>query len=328
MNAIALERTIELAPPPAMPMSVTAPGANLPTDDDLARIYKAVEYISLSRDGTAVVTRRQYDSALLVISTVTSEVISTFKSPAQGWFQLTPSGKEIAVLADNGRSVVFYDFERWQKVHQTADAPAQISRFSISPDGSNLAITYIGGLHIWSFAKCAFVADKKLESAKLWFLAWSRDSAMLSVACGGNGAVWSSQDWNTVYPWQGPMQKNYRYPVMALDFTTDDTLVVGDNLGFLNCIDVRSKVMRPMSDAEDAPVFAIKAAPVGGTVAVGRGNGFLELWDLTEGRRSACVRGHADSLGKTKYVECIDWFPDGRRLCTWGGYEAKVWTVS
>lgn len=114
---------------------------------------------------------------------------------------------------------------------------------------------------------------------------------------------------------------------MAVGFTSDGTLVAGDNLGQLSLIDVGNRTIRQLPTVVSEPVFSISAAPDGDIVAVGRGDGSLDLWNIKDDQRLARASGHADSTGVDKYVECIDWLSDGHHLCTWGGYDARIWSV-
>jgi len=286
-----------------------------------------VEYISLSKDGTVLVTRRHYDGRLMLIDANTRLTKSTFKPDGHGWFQITPTGKELATVAKNKRSVVFYDIERWEPTRQTREVPAEISQFLISPDGSAVAIGYSGGLLACGLADGSPIAEKKVSGENL-FLGWSRDSTMLAVACNNEGVVLSRANGDQMYAWPGPVKEKYTYPVMAVAFMADGVLVAGDNLGYLNRIGVRAQTIHKLAGAEATPVFTISAAPNAPVVAVGRGNGSLELWDISEGQQLGRASGHAASKGVSKYVECIEWFPDERRLCTWGGYDARIWSIS
>jgi len=89
---------------------------------------------------------------------------------------------------------------------------------------------------------------------------------------------------------------------MAVDFTSDGVLIAGDNLGYLSRIDIRAQSIKWLTEVETTPVWAISAAPNGPVVAVGRGDGSLELWDISEGRQLTRAPGHADSPAEHKYV--------------------------
>jgi WD40 repeat protein len=315
----------------------------------------STEYFSLSGDGSVIVTRRYFDGRLFVIDANTRETISSFNEDGGRWFQLSHTGRELAVLAKNRRSVILYDLETWQPIRQTPEAPAneieaigqrdsgrrrhpsdgEIIRFGLSPDGSSVAISYVGGgLRAFSLRDDRLILEKK-DTGKIGYLAWSRDSATLAFAdqdaC--NGLVLSKDTGSQIFAWKS------RYPhwIAGLDFTSDGLLIAGDNLGNLNRIDIRAQTIQKLvgfgaATQEDvrngAPVMAISAAPNGSIVAVGRGDGSVELWDISERRLVASATGHANSVGVSKYVECIQWFPDGRRLCTWGGYDTRIWSIS
>jgi len=306
---------------------------------NLARV-STTEYFSLSRDGSVIVTRRYFDGRLFVIDANSRETISSFTEDGGGWFQLSPTRKELAVLAKNRRSVIFYDLESWQPVHQTPEVPAnevgsaqkrhsrvgEIIRFGLSPDGSSVAISYIGaGLLAFSLHDSRPILEKK-DAGKILYLAWSRDSTALAFADEGarDGIVLSTVTGSQVYAWKS------RSPVWlaGLDFTSQGLLIAGDNEGNLDRIDIRAQTIQRLAGIKAAPVMAISAAPEAPIVAVGRGDGSVELWDISEGRQVAQASGHANSEGASKYVECIQWFPDGLRLCTWGGYETRMWSIS
>jgi WD40 repeat protein len=282
----------------------------------------STEYISLSRDGSLIVTRRHFDGCLFVIDTNTRQTISSFKPDTDGWFQLTPTGKELAMRAKNRRSVIFYDLETWRPVRETREVPERIIRFALSPDGSAVAISYVGGgLLACSLHDNRPIVDRK-GTEKICYLAWSRDSTMLAFANETfNGIVLSTATGDQVYEWK------LRNP-SGLDFTSEGILITGDNPGSLYRIDVGAQAIQKLAGVKAAPVMAISAAPNGSIVSVGRGDGAVELWDIIEGRKVASATGHVNSVGVSKYVECIQWFPDGRRLCTWGGYDTRIWSIS
>ena len=246
---------------------------NMPPPMTLADTSTQTEYISLSRDGSAIATRRHYDNRLFVLDPFTRQIISPFTSEATGWFQLTPSEQTVATLSKNGRSVIFHDIESGRSIGQTPDVSANIIRFAFSPDGSVLAIGYDGGLLVWNLRDGSIVFDKKLAgTGKNCFLAWSRDATMLAVVFNNEATVWSTSNWTQVYTWQGPVKANYRYPVMAVDFTSDGILIAGDNLGYLSRIDIRAQSIKRLNEVETTPVWAVSTAPSGPIVAVGRGD--------------------------------------------------------
>jgi WD40 repeat protein len=306
---------------------------NMPPPMTLSDTSRQTEYISLSRDGTAIATRRHYDNRIVVVDANTRLAVSSFTPDATtdptGRFQLTPTGKELATEAKNRRSVVFLDTKSGHPIRQTPEVPANILQFAFSPDGSVLAIGYDRGLLVWNLRDGSAVVDKKLAgTGKNCFLVWSRDSTLFAIVFNNEATVWSTSNWTQVYSWQGPVKANYRYPVMAVDFTSDGVLIAGDNLGYLSRIDIRAQSIKRLTEVETTPVWAISAAPTGPIVAVGRGDGSLELWDVAEGRELARASGHGDSPAVQKFVQCIQWFPDGRQLCTWGGYDARIWSIS
>jgi len=305
---------------------------NMPPPKTMVDISSQTEFVALSPDGSAIATRRHYDNQVFVVDANTRLAISSFGPDATtdptGWLQFTPTGKELVTVAKNRRSVVFLDIDNGRPIRQIPEVPANILQFAFSPDGSALAIAYDRGLLIWNPHDGSTVVDKKIAgTGKNCFLAWSRDAAMLAVVFNNEATVWSTTNWSQVYTWQGPQKANYRYPVMAVDFTPDGALIAGDNLGYVSRIDVRAQSIKRLTEVEAAPVWAISAAPNGSLVAVGRGDGVLELWDASEGRQLARASGHADSPAVSKYVQCIRWFPDGLRLCTWGGYDTRTWSV-
>ena len=114
---------------------------------------------------------------------------------------------------------------------------------------------------------------------------------------------------------------------MAVGFATADTLIAGDNLGYLQLIDVRNQTSQYLSEVEGAPVYAVSMSPTDSVFGVGRGDSTLELWN-TSGERIAAVKAHGDAVGAYKWIESVDWFPDGRRICTYGGGDTRIWSIS
>jgi len=305
---------------PLMPKPITAQAEN-----------RLLEYVSLSKDAADIAARRHYDGEIFVIDEKSRTLKSSLHPEGQGWFELKSSGDCLITVAKNGLSLVVYSLGSKQIVQQTRELPGRITRFSQSPDGIHVAIAYEGGFVIWNLPNNSIVAEQSAiqnnHPQVYRFVAWSHDSAFLAVAGEPGGAVYSSSNWTPLYKWKGPIKNNYQYPVMALGFTERGTLIAGDNLGCLNVIDFTAQQLKPLSAAEAMPVFAISGAPKGTLIAVGRGNGGLELWDTGLGHRIAVGSGHEHSSGATKYLECIQWFPDGQRLCTWGGYDVRLWSI-
>ncbi len=232
-SQIALERIITIEP------HMRAPGQ--------PKNHSFAEYAALSPDGATLATRRYYDGSLFVVDVNTNKVVSSFKPSAYGRFQFTPSGKELAIGEE--RSVILYETQAWQKVQQTSEVPANVSRFGVSPDGSLLAIPYSGGVLIWSFREASAVAQRSFPSdgQSQCFMAWSRDSALLATTCRKEGTVWSNGEWGQTYSWKGPVANGMQYDVMAVDFTVDKLLIAGDQLGCLSVIDIRSGAVRQLS---------------------------------------------------------------------------------
>jgi hypothetical protein len=270
---------------------------------------------------------------MFVLDLNTGQAVSSFMPDATtdptGWFRVTPTGKEIVTAAKDRRSVVFVDIKSGRPLCQTTEVSGDILQFAFSPDGSLLAIGYDRGLLVWNVRDGSAVIDKKLAgTGKNCFLAWSRDASTLAIVFNNEATVWSTANWSQLFAWQGPVKANCRYPVMAVAFTSDGALIAGDNLGYLSRIDIRAQSIKKLTEVEAAPVWAISAVPDGPIVVVGRGDGSLELWDIREARELARASGHGDSPAVQKYVVCMEWFPDGRRLCTWGGYDARIWSVA
>ena len=232
-----------LSPSHTAPAPAAVQGAShLPSADDLAVIYSALENISLSRDGSVLLTRRHFDQSVVLLDTNTGNLLSSHEPESTGWFQLTADARHVALLAKDDRSVIFYDTRGWQQTNQTSAVKADIRRFALSPNGSCIAVAYVGGLQVWNLSTRSVTADVSVPINKQCYLAWSPNSERLVLGFGEGGSVWQARDWRKLYSWEGPSKNNYKYPVMAVGFLTDDTLLAGDNLGYLQMIDLRLRV--------------------------------------------------------------------------------------
>ena len=299
---------------------------HLPSSGDLAVIYAAVDNMSLSSDGTLLLTRRHFDQSLFLLDLRTNSVRTTFKSESTGWFELIPDGAGVAVVAKDKRSVLLYDVDGRQTINQTGKVKGDIRRFALSPDGSHIAIGFVGGLQVWNWAEHAVGMEIALGLDKQCYLAWSPNSAALAMGFGQEGRVWR-RDGLQEYRWEGYTKNNYKYPVMAVGFVTDNSLIAGDNFGTLRLIDVRNQSSEYLSEVEGAPVFAVATNPGHSLVAIGRGDSTLEVWEPGSGRVAA-LKAHGDAVGASKWVESVQWFSDGRRICTYGGGDIRIWNLS
>jgi WD40 repeat protein len=70
-------------------------------------------------------------------------------------------------------------------------------------------------------------------------------------------------------------------------------------------------------------VWTLSLSPDGKTLAVAGKGGFVELWDLTTGKRQRSLEGFEGT------VDCLEYSPDGRLIAAagWRGETVKVWTV-
>ena len=70
-------------------------------------------------------------------------------------------------------------------------------------------------------------------------------------------------------------------------------------------------------------VWSLSLSPDGNTLAVGGQGGFVELWDLTTGKRSRVLEGF-DST-----VDCLEYSPDGKLLAaaSWRSKDVTIWNV-
>jgi WD40 repeat protein len=79
---------------------------------------------------------------------------------------------------------------------------------------------------------------------------------------------------------------------------------------------------------DDTAVYCLSLAPGDKRVALGRGNGAVELWDVQTGKLLRMFAGHEDGVGG-KYVTTVCWDPTGKWFATGGADEyIRIWDAA
>ena len=130
---------------------------------------------------------------------------------------------------------------------------------------------------------------------------------------------------------------------LCVDVTEDGkTIVSGGGYGWLCIWDTESGVLVHKAGGVEPPhqefirllgrgmgdvaIWCLSVAPGGKRVALGRGNGAVELWDLQTGKFLQKLEGHG---GDVAYVGAVSWSPTGKWFATGGADEyLRIWDAA
>lgn len=241
----------------------------------------------------------------------------------------SPDGKVLASAGDSG-IVWFWDLETGK--HQQP-LPAQDTGWQavdFSPDGKKLlTVPQKGKIQVWdlktkkaeqSFSASPLLPNESDPIPQTGQFAPGGKTVLISTR-GGRTQVWSVETGKLLQTLDG-----HEDIVSGMAVPRDGkTLYTGSLDGKIQVWPAMLPLESPLHKLpiEAGKVWAIALSPAGDTLAVGGKGGFVELWDLTTGKRQRVL----EAFGST--VDCLRFSSDGKSLAA-AGWRSKMliaWNV-
>jgi WD40 repeat protein/predicted Ser/Thr protein kinase len=239
-----------------------------------------------------------------------------------GSLAFSKDGKYLVTGRANG-SIDVWEVRTRQKVDTLRQHNGWISVLAFSPDGQTLASASADQtIVLWSLEKRTSLATLKGHSHEVWALAYSPDNQTLASGSGDE----TIKFWNANARRTDEILEEAYTP---LSFSPDGrTLAFAGNTS-LKFYDVATKqtaefptLAALFTPKNDYGLFNVAISSDHRTLAVGRSNGMVELWDIPNKKRLAPAEGHP---GATNVVMLS---PDGKILAAARGKSpVKIWDV-
>lgn len=241
-----------------------------------------------------------------------------------GGLAWSPDSQMIAVSSIDGIGI--YAIDTFDEV---AFLPIQYGSTSIdwSPDGTRIAGTSSHFIEIWDVATGQMMAYSEETSTPA--------QAIQAIKWQPNGSLIASGGWdNTVRIWDGETGELIRAVAIAstggsaiydLDWSSDGKYVVVSGGIPTSIIDVQvGQALIQWDNRREN--YTVAWQPGGNLVALGRWEGFVDVWNPITEELVMSFRGGQ------RIIHTIAWSPDGKRLASMGeGYEGdqmmRVWDV-
>jgi WD40 repeat protein len=154
-----------------------------------------------------------------------------------------------------------------------------------SPDGVSLAAgDEDGGVYVWNVATRMLRAALRMSGPPVFAAAWSPDGAKLATGDGsGHVTIWNTATGAQLGSWFGDARGRFHESSRSL------------------------------------AVYGVGWSPDGTLLAISRGFGLLQVWDIASGKELAAVAATTDK----KQLRGAAWSPDGLYLVT-GGDDGTV----
>jgi WD40 repeat protein len=282
-------------------------GIDLATGRELFRVLGhagGVFEVSFSPDGTQFATCGHESTAKLW--SATGELIRELPGGGAQWVEhvtWAPSGGRIATGA--GRRVRVWNTEG-QSMMECEPLSSTVSNLAWRADGTALAATCYGGVHIWPFVPGA--KNRRFEwKGSLISLAWSPDARV--IACG-------SQD-NSVHFWRLATGKDsemsgYAFKPKALAWDIESRLLATSGDATITVWDFRGKGpegTRPLQLQSHKGVCTCLAfSPKKGVLASGSQDTSVLLWEPRRGTQPIRYTFLEDE------VTALSWHPEHHGL--------------
>jgi WD40 repeat protein len=284
----------------------------------------------LSADGRRALTRGI--NCLYLWESETGRILRRIPTPSYAaGLALTPDGLHAAVCGgDDARQAIvvyLYELERARAVCRCEGHSTWVQQVVVLPDSHYLLSGSMdGAVFLWELPVLPrLVPFGKGEVCRFQ----GHTATVTSVACASDGRrVLSGSADKTIRLWDLPSGKEaqrfdgHGRGVRSVAFTPGGHYAVsgGD--------DHTVRVWKVATGEElrrfhhPAPVLSVACSPDGRSVLTGAMDQILRLWDLDSGREVQGFYGHRAP------VDCVSFFPDGRRALSIGRDKVRFWDVA
>jgi WD40 repeat protein len=180
---------------------------------------------------------------------------------------------------------------------------------SWSPDGGRIVTADFDQIRVWDANNGGEIIALKGHTAFIWGLSWSTDGKWVASASqDGTVRLWDMED----YSQKLQIKTGWAFCVSWLP--NNVAFITGTRGGFVQLWDpISGQLLHTLKAASYSPIICIACSPDGKTLAAGRLNGEIELWDLESQTIRLSIANYSPSRCD---VNGIAWSPDGSLLAT------------
>ncbi|AWM36887.1 ECF RNA polymerase sigma factor SigE [Gemmata obscuriglobus] len=234
-----------------------------------------------------------------------------------------PNGKSLYAVADGGK-VAWLDVATGRRTG-TLDLDGTPWKWSFSPDGRTIAVTYVshlrskssGAVVLWDPLSAKEIGRFPVGQTEAKHVSWSADGTRLAAVTNYRLWVWDVKTGKPI----GPSSIGHEGQVSGFAFGPDGRLFTAGD-------DHTVRSWSPDTGAQglelihDSWVRGVAVSPDGALVAGSALRNDLRIWDAKTGAERFRLLGNGESGGQRR----ARFTPDGRRLAAWGDdMYLRVW---
>jgi eukaryotic-like serine/threonine-protein kinase len=234
-------------------------------------------------------------------------------------------GRRVLTTSEDGTARL-WDVATAQPVGQPLSHPSELRSAAFSPDRTHLVTAgFEGTARLWRLPSAQALPRILAHPGAVAAIAFSPDGTKVLTGCHDSQQLpGESQLWDAATGRQlGPALRQ-EGQVTAVAFNPDGSLALSagnDRNARLWSTSLGSAVQKPWSYGNI--VAAIAFSPNGKLAAMAGREGLVQLRDVTNGK----IVSSWQAYGRDMWVWSVAFTPDGQRLLTSGGFDARLWSI-
>lgn len=242
---------------------------------------------------------------------------------AQAWERpiLSPSGEQVATLADDGRSIRLWNTATGTLVRILHRSDPPVRAIVFRPDGKQLALgCRDNSVRLWNLATATEAAVLRGHGQPPRLLAYRADGRRLLSQAIDGVRLWDTESGRAIAAIATSAAEN-----LAL-FSEDGRRLIVSRGREVSLWDTATGRQIAVVGNHERPVLKLAISPDGRRIASrGDHEELVRLWDAVSGRQVAALRGH--TVGATT----LAFSPDGSRLASGSPYpddSVRLWDAT